>query len=86
MPEMPTLGAPPKKSPIVPVAITAVIVGLAAGAAYWVNNRPDEGPATPTEVAPPTLPVAEVAAPPLPVPPWRACPSRRPRPGCAPSR
>ena len=31
MPEMPTLGASPKQSPVVPIAITAVVVGLLMG-------------------------------------------------------
>ena len=56
MPEMPTLGAPPKQSPVVPVAITAVVVGLLSGGLFWLRNRPDE--ATP---APAPAPAAEAA-------------------------
>lgn len=37
--EMPTLGAPPKKSPVPGVVITALIVGLVAGGFYWWKNR-----------------------------------------------
>lgn len=52
MPEMPTLGAQPKQSPIIPVAITAVVVGLVAGGIFWVRSRPADGPAAPTVPSP----------------------------------
>ena len=49
MPEMPTLGAAPRKSPVAPIAITAVVVGLLTGGIFWVRSSPsDTGPALPT--------------------------------------
>ena len=50
MPEMPTLGAAPKQSPLIPVAVTAVVVGLLMGGIFWVKNRNAETP--PPEAAP----------------------------------
>lgn len=63
MPEMPTLGEQPKQSPVVPVAITAVIVGLSLGGIYWLRNRPTE--TTPEPVAA-VAPQAGEVAPQLP--------------------
>jgi murein DD-endopeptidase MepM/ murein hydrolase activator NlpD len=61
MPEMPTLGPQPKQSPIVPVAITAVVVGVLSGGIYWLrNNNPTPAP----EAAAPAAPVVDVAAAP----------------------
>lgn len=45
MPEMPTLGATPKQSPLIPVAVTAVVVGLLAGGIFWVKTRGADAPA-----------------------------------------
>lgn len=59
MPEMPTLGSPPRQSPIVPVAITAVVVGLISGGLYWVRNRDPEP--TPTAATTPAAEVPQVA-------------------------
>lgn len=44
MPEMPTLGAPQKNpTPIIPVAITAIVVGLLLGGIFWLkSDRPAE--------------------------------------------
>lgn len=56
MPEMPTLGEPPRPSPVVPVALTAVAVGLLSGVAYWWTHR---APAPAAE--PPQAPVAAEA-------------------------
>jgi murein DD-endopeptidase MepM/ murein hydrolase activator NlpD len=62
MAEMPTLGEAPKKSPLAPIAITAVVIGLAAGGVYWFTHRP-AAPATPPQ------PVAAAPAPtPAPAP------------------
>lgn len=74
MPEMPTLGAPPKQSPVVPIAITAVVVGLLSGGLYWVRNREPEPAPTPAPVAQaPQAP--EAAAPQDPnAPPVAAAP------------
>lgn len=60
MPEMPTLGAAPKKSPVASIAITAVVVGLLTGGIYWVRSSPsDTGPAAPTpQVGEATIPQA----------------------------
>ena len=55
MPEMPTLGATPKQSPLIPVTVTAIVVGLLAGGIFWVKNRGADVPtpaATPAVVAP----------------------------------
>lgn len=52
MPEMPTLGAAPKQSPLIPVAVTAVVVGLLAGGIFWVKNRDSETPAPAPAAAP----------------------------------
>lgn len=41
MPEMPTLGAQPKQSPLIPVAITAVVVGCLTGGLFWLRSTPD---------------------------------------------
>lgn len=63
MPEMPTLGPQPKQSPVVPVAITAVVVGLLSGGIYWLrNNNPTPAPEAPAPAAPAPQP-AEGAAP-----------------------
>lgn len=58
MPEMPTLGAAPKQSPVVPVAITAVIVGVVTGGIFWLRSAPTE--------APPVINAPAVAAAPAP--------------------
>lgn len=70
MPEMPTLGAPPKSStPVIPVAITAVVVGLLLGGIFWIKSKPSDAP-PPAEAevtGAPVAPVAELpAAPPTP--------------------
>jgi murein DD-endopeptidase len=65
MPELPTLGEPPKKSPLAGVAITAVVVGALAGGAYWWKSRTSEAPKPAPVAAAPAAPVAgaEAAAP-----------------------
>ena len=49
-PNMPTLGPPPKKSPLPGVILVALMVGGLAGGIYWFRKRTD-------------LPAAEVATP-----------------------
>ncbi len=77
MPEMPTLGPPPKQSPMVPIAITAVVVGCLTGGIYWVRNR-DEAPppVTPSvEVAPAAVEVSGAPTPIAEVPPSTGAPA-----------
>jgi murein DD-endopeptidase len=52
MPDMPILGEPPRKSPVVPVALTAVIVGLVGGVAYWWTHRAPAADLTPAAEQP----------------------------------
>ncbi|MEW6433086.1 MAG: M23 family metallopeptidase [Myxococcota bacterium] len=64
MKDMPILGEPPRKSPVAPVALTAVVVGLLSGVAYWWTHRapaPDAAPAAP----PPQATAEAPAAPPV---------------------
>lgn len=57
MPEMPTLGAPPKSStPIVPVVIAATVAGLVLGGIFWVRSAPAAEPVPAVEA-----PVADAA-------------------------
>lgn len=51
MPQMPTLGPQPKKSPIVPIAITAIVVGAVTGGVYWLRRPAALPPSEPTPVA-----------------------------------
>ena len=60
MPEMPTLGSAPKKSPVAGVAVAAVIAGALAGGAYWWTHR--DAPTTPVTPPPPTAAAPENAA------------------------
>ncbi|MFO0598610.1 MAG: M23 family metallopeptidase [Myxococcaceae bacterium] len=65
MPEMPTLGPPPQKSPIIPVAIAAIVVGGLLGGVYWLRARPaDDAAPPPPAAAAPATPDAPVAAAP----------------------
>ena len=50
---MPTLGPQPKKGPLVPIAITAIVVGALSGGIFWIRQ--------PTDATPPA-PVAEPVA------------------------
>ena len=81
MSEMPTLGHAPRQSPIIPVAVTAIIVGLLTGGIFWLKNRPPES--APAIVTPqlavglePQVPVA--AAPTAAVPSAPAAPAATP--------
>lgn len=78
MPEMPTLGAPPRSStPLIPIAITATVVGLLLGGIFWLKNKPSEDQAAPAPtpvvdplaVVPPPVPTALNVGPPAPVAP-----------------
>lgn len=84
MPELPTLGEPPKKSPVPAIAVTALLVGAAAGGAYWWKNRvPEPAPAAApaAEAAAPQAAPAEVPAPaPLAQAPAAAAPAAQPSP------
>ncbi len=72
--EMPTLGAPPKKSPVPAVVITAALVGVIAGGVYWWKHRD----ATPAPVA---VAAAENPAPPVAAALDPAAPAPAPVPG-----
>lgn len=91
MPEMPTLGEQPHPSPVVPVALTAVAVGLLSGVAYWWTHRapgPAAGPAAeqPQAVAAPVAGAAPVAAAVPAAPPAAAAgPSAPSMPSAAPA-
>lgn len=67
MPEMPTLGSQPKQSPVVPVAITAVVVGLISGGLYWVRNSEAELAPAPAPTPTPAAVVPQVAEAPVAV-------------------
>ncbi len=61
MPEMPSLGAPPKSStPVIPVVIAAIVAGLALGGLFWIRQAPSTD-ATPAS----TPPVAEAVPAPV---------------------
>ncbi|MFZ5468308.1 MAG: M23 family metallopeptidase [Myxococcota bacterium] len=66
MPELPTLGEPPKKSPVGKVIAIAAVAGLSAGFIFWLTRKTPEPPAPP---APPPVAVSEVAQPAVPPPP-----------------
>lgn len=69
MPEMPTLGAPPKNStPVIPVAITAVVVGLLLGGIFWIKGKSADAPPATVDAAP-ASPVVTELPPALPTPP-----------------
>lgn len=55
MPEMPTLGPQPKKSPVGPVLIVALVAGLLAGGIFMLRQKPEQPPAN-TPVASPVVP------------------------------
>lgn len=86
--EMPTLGEPPKKSPVPAVVITAALVGTLAGGVYWWKHRPaSDATAAPVAAAPenpapvaaaPTAPEAVPAPAPTPAPAIAAAPTPAP--------
>jgi murein DD-endopeptidase MepM/ murein hydrolase activator NlpD len=75
MSEMPTLGTTETKSPLVPVALVACLVGTLSGTAWWLTHREAQA-AVPEPVAaaeaPATPPLPAVDAPPAPVNPTAA--------------
>jgi murein DD-endopeptidase len=66
MPEMPTLGSPPKQSPVIPVAITALVVGCLTGGIFWLRSTPPRSAPPAQDSAPTTLEMAPPAAAPAP--------------------
>lgn len=90
MPELPTLGDAPKKSPLAGVAITAVVVGALAGGAYWWKSRgaaPEPSATAPAAAANEAVPAdpaavaAAPAAPPTAAAPTAAAPDAPPKSG-----
>ncbi len=53
MAELPTLGAPPKKSAVPGIAVFAILVGSVAGGFYWYTHRVAPGAAAEVAVAKP---------------------------------
>ncbi len=74
-PEMPTLGAQPKKSPIPGVVITAIVVGLAAGGVYWWKHRVTAEEAAAPMVADAVVPVPAVEGAPVAAAPLAPAPT-----------
>jgi murein DD-endopeptidase len=76
MSEMPTLGTTEKKSPLVPVALVACLVGTLSGTAWWLTHREAQAavpePVASTADAPVTPPPTAVEAPPAPINPTAA--------------
>lgn len=54
MPELPTLGAQKKSSPLVPVVIAAAVIGSLAGGFYWFTHRNAPAPANDAQATAPT--------------------------------
>jgi murein DD-endopeptidase MepM/ murein hydrolase activator NlpD len=69
MAELPTLGAPPKKSALPGIAVFAIVVGSVAGGVYWFSQRsvPAEKVAT-AAIAQPVVEPATAAPPTAVVP------------------
>ncbi|MBL8911233.1 MAG: M23 family metallopeptidase [Archangium sp.] len=63
---MPTLGEQPKQTPVIPIAITAVLVGCITGGIYWVRSRPAEVETPPVVAAAPAEPANAPASPETP--------------------
>lgn len=94
-PEMPTLGAPPKKSPVAGLAVAALFAGAIGGGIYWWNHRgapaETQAAAAAPEAAAPAMPtdpaavaVAEPGAPGAPAAaPAPAAPAAAPAPAAA---
>lgn len=81
MPEMPILGQPPRKSPVAPIAMTAVVVGLVSGIAYWWTHRAPAADSAPAV----EQPQATAEAAPTTAPGGDPAPSAAAAPGAAPS-
>lgn len=92
MPEMPTLGAPPRSStPIVPVVIAATVAGLLLGGLFWLRRAPAvEAP--PPAAEPPAAAAPVDAAPVVAAAPGEQTPTAagtvvaQPAPVAAPSQ
>ncbi len=66
MPQLPTLGEQPKKSPLPGIAVFAILVGSVAGGFYWYSHRGAPAAvvaATPPDSAPVVGTVTQPAAP-----------------------
>jgi murein DD-endopeptidase len=98
-PPLPTLGPPPKKSPVGRVLVVSLLLGMSAGGIWWWKHRPEsDKPAAPAEpqASAPAAPGPEDAgtvaaatlpspAPPSPsvTPPPAVAPGSAPKPGVA---
>ncbi|MFT3706979.1 MAG: M23 family metallopeptidase [Archangium sp.] len=82
---MPTLGEQPKSSPIIPVAITAALVGCVMGGVYWFKSKPADVPPPAAAAATPTPTTADaVPAPSAPTPEGTGAPAVAPPTAAAP--
>jgi murein DD-endopeptidase len=80
VPDMPTLG-PPRRSPLVPLALAATTIGLLAGGGYWLATRsttPAPEPATAASLAPAPIDAGALAASPAPGTPTPPAPPTGP--------
>ncbi|MBM7116728.1 peptidoglycan DD-metalloendopeptidase family protein [Archangium primigenium] len=55
-PPLPTLGPQPKKSPLGPVLVISLVLGLVVGGVWWWNNRSPSAPAEPVAAMAPVDP------------------------------
>lgn len=85
MPDLPTIGAPPRPNPAVPVALTAIAVGLLSGLVYWWTHRPPSPSPTVAAVTPqaPSRPAEAPQAAPSAPGPAPSAPAQAPAPSLA---